>query len=68
MVVVVVVEQDEGVVVVVDQAKGRVKNKKKNDKMAEGTKIRVCVVDGLYADLAKTGVPLSVYCCNSKDF
>ena len=28
--------------------------------MAEGTKIRVCVVDGLHADLAKTGVPLSI--------
>jgi len=29
-------------------------------KMAEGSKIRVCVVDGLHADLAKTGVPLSI--------
>ena len=28
--------------------------------MAEGTKIRVCVVDGLHVDLAKTGVPLSI--------
>ena len=28
--------------------------------MAEGTKTRVCVVDGLHADLAKTGVPLSI--------
>ena len=23
-------------------------------------KIRVCIVDGLHADLAKTGVPLSI--------
>ena len=36
--------------------------------MAGGSKIRVCIVDGLHADLAKSGVPLSVYCCNSKDF
>ena len=28
--------------------------------MAEGTKIRVCVVDRLHVDLAKTGVPLSI--------
>ena len=28
--------------------------------MAEGTKIHVCVVDGLHMDLAKTGVPLSI--------
>ena len=28
--------------------------------MAEGMKIRVCVVDGLHTDLAKTGVPLSI--------
>ena len=28
--------------------------------MAEGMKIHVCVVDGLYSDLAKTGVPLSI--------
>ena len=28
--------------------------------MAEGTKIRVCIADGLHADLAKTEVPLSI--------
>ena len=34
--------------------------KNRKIKMAEGTKIHVCVVDGLHADLAKTGVPLSI--------
>ena len=29
--------------------------------MAEGTKIIVCVVDGLHMDLAKTGIPLSIF-------